>query len=401
VNYYIGPWQLENNYDEYGVLTEENIRTPPSLVVAALDLAPNAGANGRGFFVSPVSLSSDYKFLGSQLDVNLRPAVRAVWSSAFGIDALETSTLHDVLWETLTARADPSGQVGCKPLMPTRHGRLEILLGLNHPSLSRRFRNTADAHWSQVRNVLRSNYRRLRQRCIDGNLSEHDRLTYRRWLATKLTRFGLRVGQRREIIPADLPDETPLPPETSYSESFNQSNSHTVGPDLTWWEYDDPGTYGNEWWPYAATSYSTASHDLSSDDHYAEIEIVDTAMQGGPMCRCADASLDSYFGIHYKNGSTYDWRIYKFVSASSTKLVEAANFAPSIGQVIRLTVDGSSLTLALEGTTRASTTDSSISGDTRCGLGSFNGARGQDNFACSDLASPTSRRYSLSLTGVG
>lgn len=129
-----------------------------------------------------------------------------------------------------------------------------------------------------------------------------------------------------------------------------------------------------------------AESDLSSSDHYSEavVTYAGVADDVGVAARFATAANTAYL---YLNDGGND-RIYKVIAGAYTSLTALATAAPT-AVTFRLECSGTAIAGKRNGTTRVSTTDSSITTGTRCGIRAYNdggSASTIDSFVAADLA---------------
>src|SRR5687768_5035121 len=120
-------------------------RLPAS--VGGIDLRPlpaqalaGGAPQGRGFCVTRGAVTGDELVAAYHpADALSTTTMRDGWQGAMGYRPAG-ATLLDLLWDQLTAGADPSGVSGPKPLMPTTQGNLEVWLGGHSLVRRERFR---------------------------------------------------------------------------------------------------------------------------------------------------------------------------------------------------------------------------------------------------------------------
>ena len=358
--------------------------------------------HGLALFVTANStnLGGDYTLLGQAPrpdGLTLTPADRTAWRTAFGLpNPLGPGTLADALWETLTVQADPTGVDRPMPIDCGIDGRLELHLA-GALVRSQPFR-AADPEATPLIDMVQRTYRRYRQACLDGI---HPPTHYRKLLGSWVAKYRVPY---RQLQPSDLPDEPPLPPETTLTESFNKADSSTLGPVQTWTEFGDFAAT-NSWEVVsnrarviaASTTLSLVGESaraeaaLSGSAHYAQIDIV-TLTNGaaneqlGPACRFSASVVELYCSRLLSLISEY--QILKFVGGVASQIGASFSVTPSPPDVARVQADGSTIKAFLEGVERISVTDTAITGNTRCGMFGYSstgtGAEA-DSWIASDL----------------
>jgi len=372
--YYLGPWELSDD-------AEGKRWHPPEGTLGLVDLRPLAPTECFGFFATEKELGSDYLFLGSQLDEPVKEDLAGKWASALGISRLEGATVLDCLWEILTVRADPEGGVRAKPILPTHLGMLELHLGGDSLVRSRRFQGVSDPAWPNIQAVLQADYRVIYAQALKAEST--DRTVHQRLLGAWQAKYGL--ADARLFIPSDLPVEVPIRPQTTISDNFNRATlgANWTAVDGTWDIYNSVQLRNTAEVVIPATLRYDAS-SLSSDDHYAQITYLSASMTSkwmGPMVRFASDGETGYCARIHALGT--ERNIYKDVAGTLTSLWTDAN-GGGPPQTIKLSADGTSISLYDDGVLAQTITDSAISGNLRVGVASFSITRG-DNFIAEDL----------------
>jgi len=157
------------------------------------------------------------------------------------------------------------------------------------------------------------------------------------------------------------------------TDNFTRANAGNLGANWT----NVAGTFaissntaectGTDGSSYGATAWNANS---APNDQYAQITISGTAGSGqtGPSVRMSTVADTFYYAL-ILGGSLY---ITKVVAGSGTNLV-TTTYSPTSGDVVYLSIVGTSLTLKVNGTTKLTTTDSSISSGSFGMAGLFNG----------------------------
>lgn len=215
-----------------------------------------------------------------------------------------------------------------------------------------------------------------------------------RWNNLKTNRRGLhRIVMGRELIYQARPVVG-----TVITESFDQGDSTTVGPDLTWTEIvGDFETVSNRLYAVSGSGEHgiRAESNLATDDHYAQAEIWDNNITGnkpGISCRVHASDITFYQFKRTFDGS--DTELNRYVTGTKTVITEGtdAEADSGTGEVLYIEADGSTITGVYDGATIHSETDTNITGNTLCGVtGSHNGGSRNrwDNFEAGDLGLAT------------
>lgn len=323
--------------------------------------------------------------------------------TALGL-TLSANRLDDLLFELFTDHADASGVSFARPIIPQANRDLRVALG---PAVdkSRRFDIDDPQFRDKILAVHRADLARLKRE-MPG--SDKPRMV----LGGLVKKYRARDHTIFFANPRDAFD--PLPPQTTITESFNQGDSSTLGPDLTWAETEgDLSTVSNLVNCVTSTGagIARAESDLSSDDHYGQLvtQSISGAIAAVGVTARHSASVQTfYLGDHQDAGATDQQRLYKRVTGSFTLLDITDPATISTPDTLKLICNGTTISLEVNGGAgEGPVTDSAISGNVRCGvrLSRNSGAitaRG-DSFEAADLAAaavPYGYRPLLSL-GVG
>jgi hypothetical protein len=390
MRYWIGPWQW---------ITDESVPGPswnaPAGTVAVVDLrnATDAGRQGTtgdrpiGFFAGPdtLSLPLDYARIGMGdcREIVATAQMRNLWEDVTGYRP-GGAMLVDLLWDQLTNGADVDGESAVAPLVPRADGTVELLLGGHSVVKAERFggRIQGAGRWNAtLRKQLRAQFARQfdrRQHVAEKVLGN--------WVA----KYGL-GDNWQHLVPPKLRAHTqgPRKPETTYSdvisgrtEALNAGNWHYYTTSQNF-QVVTAGTYLASGSGYRPAEYISS---LSSDDMYSEFEWVTTTASSGPATRTNDWNTTTPDFMHSQQYSGQGY-ITKIINGGATNLANAAN-THAIGNVDRLTSDGSGHTLAVNSVDKVSVTDTSIVGYVQAGF-MFAVAAGTaqcKNWAAADIA---------------
>jgi len=449
--HYFGPWQLDKSFEPVAY------RPPPgclgSIDFATLPEQSTECKNGdgtptdsrpNGLFVVPADkpLGLDYVDLGTGDARELKPDAKSkqLFATLGGADPTGDTLAEWTQW--LLGQGDPTGDERWKPDVPTHRRVREVWLA--GPRIqATRFR-WGDAHTNRLRDLLRADLRRaaleLRQEAEalaaielqlrnEGKTAAADLVQARRdavkddRVARKMLGFECAKYFGRwndpkftELLAADI-ELTPGKPATELTESFDGTDSTTVGQDQTWAEYEggpsdlenkDDEFYGS---PYMnGPHYARLESDLSGSDLYAEFDIIHLNglsprnKQLGAAGRFTSVSYDHYtFRYAHWNTSNYAKLLSKRVSGSRTDFASLSESATPTVTDWRIEISGSSLTGLENGTTKRTQTDTAISSGTRAGLWAYSSSADYvsgDDFKCGDLSGDTlhRRRFPRGLT---
>src|SRR5690606_5511044 len=160
--------------------------------------------------------------------------------------------------------------------------------------------------FTPTRDLLKRIYRRWRQDSLEGRIPPDK---YRQWLGFQVRKYGLTGNQYRALQPSDLPDESPLPPQTTITDDFSGS--------LSAWTMVDPSGEG---WSISsgrlvrgntdATNFpASMRHNsaLSGDDHYAQIlqltQPAGATSFYGPAARFA-SDAETYYHARFREANS-------------------------------------------------------------------------------------------------
>lgn len=364
-----------------GVTGGIDLRTPA-------EMAQSGGvAPMRALFVTPdaVMLPVPAVQIASDPEETLSPAALAVLRTMAGVATSDETKLDRLVWELLTHRGDLTGARLAPTLMPTAAGRLE----LHFAGHTRREPiDFGSPTWTVLQQRFHAQYRTYRTRALAGAMPTN---FHRSVLTVWCEKFRLdpsREASWARFIPNDLQRESPLPHNTTLTESFNTADSATLGPDLAWTEYSVNGGAPSSSDEFEVVSNACAcdqarsvgstaveGSDLSSDDHYAQLSITAIAsgatnVQIGPCCRHSSNGLEIYGARALQINDTYE--VFKIVSGTFTGLDSAAAITISAPQTAKVQASGSTLTAHYDGVQTHNFTDTAITTHTRAGIFAFN-----------------------------
>lgn len=350
----------------------------------------------------------DSQYLGNDLDAALTPQQKAHIRSTLKTKALKFDNLRDILYEILTENADPTGADKVKPLMPNRKMELEIYFGTKKRIKKSKLVPFVSQEWGVVLATMHNDYKRLVRTEPLHEVAKQ--LDY--WEE----KFGVHYTT---FVPHDSIQLASLPHATSYTESFDCANSADPSCDYTWTELatGDLKIDSNELEIAkfcCANAHNTIrlDQDLSGDDHYAEIDVVTgnaiTAQSVpnwyGTIVRKDSANtatdMDFYQGRyrHRSDASTDTFHIYEWTDNSDAELTSDITGAttPSYPFTIKTEIDGNTIKFYVDGVEKLSTTDTSITSNTRTGVWAYkqhsSNQVNMDSFTTADLGAALERR---------
>ena len=384
---YLAPWRWVLDPDN-----GDRWEAPLPGSVGCLDLrsvpqfSSLGGTPGPGIFSypGPVVIPGALQ-LGNDLAGSLSNPVKAAIRNRLNLpSALSATTLVDVLWELLTTKADPTGLLRCKPLMPTLAGRLGLHLGGFSLIKSKPF-SFDEEEGPLALAVYQADYRQVRQERLgddrvfivrDNRGNPHPVRfsdTHKRVLSAWVKQFG---GDYRRFIPPDLPDEGMLEPFTTLDESFVTGDSDILGPDQTWTEVvgdTDIVSSRAKTIDTVPTNSNRVGADLAGDNHSVKVLCVTLAAtrRMGPCARFAAAATTFYAGLTEDDPgiSHAHWTISLMSAGTESELAtNATGYAAPSSNTLKLSVDGSSLELFQDDVSKVTTTHTGVTGNVRTGF---------------------------------
>jgi len=367
---WIGPWEWRASPEGDGSWSA------PDGCVGALDLrsipqcAQRSIPAGSALFVLPdgALLDADYDNLGTQWDASIASGLRNRVASRLGFPrASAAATLDQLIWEALTHQSDPTGDARCLPLIPTTRRRFEVSLG-SIVVASKPFR-ASDADSTPVQNFLRRVYEEARNDAIGGALPPDH---HRKILGYYVAKYGLNY---RWFQGATVPDETPLPPATTITESWpTDGTTLSSGQDHAWTEVTNDmgvasGLLRNE---SAGVTLASIRCDsvLSGADAYAQHLTSggssNTARHVSPAIRFSGAAETAYVARHFGGVDPTVYRISKVVSGTFTDL--GTGTTRDRNSTNKIQADGSTISSHHDGLEAESITDTAIGSGVQAGV---------------------------------
>jgi len=383
-------------------------------------------------FAPDATPSLDYLTLGTGDCRELRPSsvIRASAADLLGV-APEGDTIADWLGYWLFSAGDPTGESRWKLGTPTREGEYEIHLAGHSRVWVSSFRGPADKRWNRLRDLLRSDLdahdkeckaasKRLKDEAKElrkaGKTKDADKCDAR---AAKVESHAEKVldamCRKYRCLPTELSTEIRRGrASTTITESFNTSDSSTLGPDLPWLER---GVYTGTWndtddWDIVSNvavcdqarsigSIAIANSALSGTDIYAQVTVTAIGtgsdnVQCGVIAR-VDKTNNTCYGTRILQYSD-QIGLWKLFNSSFTSLASTGQ-TPATSTAIRCTTNGTSISDSWGGAGKNSVTDSSYSTGLYAGMFGYRDpgkTHGQDDFEASDgiaAGHPTAKRF--------
>lgn len=354
--YYLGPWVED-------LSARETTWTQPDGTVGSVALSPTDTVPPWGFIATDAPLA-DPAFLafGQDLHAEMGAGEIAAWEMYTNLDVPDGRyTLLDLLWNTLTVWADPTGQTIAPPLMPNRHGDLQLWLQGHSLVRSERI-DTGHPLWPKVRDRVRVAYRQVRR--------EATTLEAQKWLGYEERKYRqLGLTDWRELVPPDLRDRQPLKPETVYPDNFNRADG-AVGTASGGWTWvitaaDTAVVSSNRGqFSISGNNLNVRPPTVSGADNYLQLANVTNPTQGEPTL----VVRSGYYCRRTSPGAAAQF--YRFsggwISIGSAGATSIAN-----GDTWYASAEGTTLTSRKNGGAYISTTDTNISSGTTVRLGNW------------------------------
>lgn len=350
-----------------------------------LDLRSPAAATSAGWSVAQYSgdaPASHVVLSVKENPVDLRPggSLRQAWSRATGKNPVG-DTLADWIDGHFDSQADHTGATGARPVWPkSRQGFVDYSLGpysFRRTFVATGSRSPVSPHVRQ----LQADYAAIR--AVSGAVEA------RRWL-TRIVESRSIKGRQYELIQGTfVSDGRPLPHSTAIAESFDKANGTTLGPDLSWTEHLADFTVSSNSLAFsqAAHGYCSANNDLGSD-HYsiANLPFGTTSFAGPTTRTSATAGTGSQpccYAVYHVGSGLY--RLRKYTQGQTfSEIASATVTQPSGAYPLKLTANGSSLVVNVDGTDRISATDSTLATPQRCGCFIYGTSPKIDSFSAGD-----------------
>lgn len=364
------------------------------------------GFDGLLFVAVPdaLALPADYESFGqghiSELSERL-----SIFDDMVGRGTLQGATLLDRVWYALTV----AGGETC--LMPTGRGDLNLHLGGHSIIRTKRF-SLAMPEAQPVVARLKAQYRAHRTNALAGEMGQTvdgvfvpDPQMHCRVLDFWGEKY--RVSNPEDLfVPADIPKEARLQHRTVLSDNFDRADQ-SLDATGAWTEVvGNADIASNQVANVSGTNHNRFESDLSSDDHWSEIDVIlngNTNSNNEAYARFNPSAETFYRGIS-RNSSTNTYRLFRHITGTSTQIGSTVNATPlATTHPIRCTANGSDITLTVDGVDRVTASDANISGFVRAGFGHSNTPTATfDDWHSEDLAVVAGVPVgSLMMMGVG
>lgn len=422
----LGNWQVAN--DEFGTYW-----TTPEGCLGAIDLASAAQIEAsdptqpRGlglFLVDSVPAGWDGATLSSDhpLDAKVDGALLDAWQALTGYRP-SGDTVADILYDHMTFGADPAGLDRCLPLLPGLD--MQIPLWLGGQMLKSMPFSYGNCDYSAVVKAVLVNQLAAtlnpsgtlnKTTSVGMSVSDVASAPMDDTLALQAADFlcekyasgsPLTKEQIFDDVKVDAgftADAELVPHETSLSESFNQADSTTLGPDQAWTEVLGNLQTASNIVQIVSTSgdicMARCNTALSGVDQYAQIDQnlsteATTTRFWGPACRYSASANTAYVARQFGGSSNVGiFRLAKLIAGTYTNLGTGTSGRP-INSTAKIQASGTTITIYVNGSLIETITDSAIDGSTVGGKNAGFVMQGRqasfscDNWAAADLAAAT------------
>lgn len=435
-HYYLGQWVWNPENEGHWQMPRLDIGIANLDLRTLPQMAMPVTAQGFGMFALAVRDDSIGAYLGDSITAVLNPVRLNTIRNILDVQNLQATNVLDILWELFTIHADTSGQTRWRPLMPEHDGVLR--LHLSGHSVVKEERFNPNSH-PLVLDVVREGYRKVRAEALtsqavlehagmswqeartwgkvhailypDGHPT-HDRAVHlgglmepvfhKRYLQALVEKYRLPPQQ---LIPSDLSFEGVLPHGTSISENWNCADSANINCQLTWTEATDSYDIVTNRCQKTAGgfNYARADTDLASDDHYAQVALIN-AVSGpgmGSVVRKDGTATDTWYHAVARTNATPDsWDTTKVVAAVFTGIGTGTSVNVVSGDTIKVSVDGSTIKRFRNGTEQDSVTDTAITGNLRTGITMSTNTMSVDTFEAADLAAAAAVGLMVNVVGI-
>lgn len=321
------------------------------------------------------------------------------------------SLFDDVLIESMTRFYDPTGQTMWKPLRGSHRSGFQLHLG----KFSRREafnanpkRGPVHPAWAGTLAVFQADYRRNREFDLVRG-SDH----YRKILGAASIAYRVPWQQLVEGMGKQIQSERPTDPDTKLTDPFTRGNQVGLGTSAegwSWVEFDTSGQIDivSNQAEYTATGPSgwRANSDLSSDNHYSEIELININGSNGhlgPIFRKdSDSTLTFYLVLVRQTGTPDNWETFKRITGTYTAIGTNNGVNFSVNDTLRGEANASTIRRLRNGSQQDAANDTAITGLVQTGI-HYDRILAEciaDNFEAADLVSVLPKG-SLPLLGVG
>lgn len=365
--------------------------------IGALDLRSNTqcgtigGTGAWGMFAYPSTVSvSGSTYLGSDFG-NLNTTRRNAINNNLGVNLTANESLDKVINKLLTLNGDVTGSAKWKPLRIGKTRAVDIRFA--GQSIGIGTVQDDQAEFLASLGVRKADYARQKASGVPIEI-------LRKWNGYDLIKYwGSRDSSKLpNIVPPEFVNDGSDPPETTISDDFNRANG---GIGANWTNVVGTFNISSNQVVLSAAALAMCRHNtaLSGDDHKASVSITaintSNGAVGATARNSADASPnnDCYLVRAAYAGPNIEFS--KVVNGGVTALDSSQAITVSVPDTIEIEVNNSSMISRFNGALHHNFTDTSITGELRCGIHLRRTSDALDDFSAEDLAVAAARRIFL------
>ncbi len=386
---------------------EGSYQCAPEGCVGWIDTRPVTGEVASGFFafdVRPEHLKETHTIIGDGTRLEeYYPSLaeRSAWASAYAVTVNPTDTLLGILVSLLTEQADPDGYERCRPLTVDHRGNYEIHLGGHSRIYRAKFRGERDRLWPNLQRLWQAELSKTHaaeaKRGVDPDVQAGKMLA-------ELAR--LHKCPVTELTPKELKGLKSRKPTTRYEDHFNYPDGEISALE-NWTQILGNSTIGlvvdGQVNIYAQSSGAVYFYNpvLSSSNHQATItsfEPLGNDYTFLVMVRMDAAHILTFYSTGVWNNKVV---IRKTIDATRTELSSISLLTP-VPCTSTLKVDGSTITVLIDGSEVDSATDTAIPSNVNAGFGGWTpvGTVVLDDFVTMDLLAASIPPFLLNMRAV-
>lgn len=385
------------------------------LELVAPEQAPGPGVAGGVCLLWAGALPAGAQSLGRGdcRDMLADDAMRATWAALVGGGVPQGDRLIDLLWWQMTDGADLDG-AAVRPLIPTAQGMVELRLQGHSLVRSTAWAAASAAHRDRVLASVQRDMRAILAASKRGEFRGArgpDAEGHRKALGWAARKY--RDAEWSRLVPPEWPGkDAPVKPETAIADTFDRADSATLGTssDATWswnelsgtgWEINTNRARHSA---DSSSSFARADTDLSGVDHYCEMVFDNDSgavSASGPCARKDSTATLTFYHARYSYSGGAGYQLYSASAGTLTQIGSNAGGTITGGDTVRLTCNGSTISVQKNGSDVISQTDTSIAGNTRVGMRAFDDIVAWRSMAASDIAAGATPKgwFGLALNG--
>ena len=391
--YYLGQW-VWNDTNSNDLYWEAPMSSKLTGVIDLRSIPQQAVAGGtpQGYAIfsysEPVIHTNLIFNFGDKVDSTISASRRNQLKISLGLsDNITSTNFKDLLWELLTTKADPTGQLRWKPLMPDEKRQIKLFLGAKTPIKEITLTPFVSKEWDIVLQTIQEDYRRL--------IRTEEPVYIAKWLDKLEEDFGTPY---HTFIPKDEIQIASLPHQTTITDDFNCADSVDPTCDLSWTEVEGTVSILTNQIVDAlqGTSFTIrAESALSSVNQYSQYIFISESGTGThlliPIVRVTSSgATPDFYGFRRQLAASDIHRLEKRVANTTTVIAGPTTEASGLPETLKTQINGSTLKGYIGGVEKQSVTDTAITGNLYTGFRGFNTAGANqgtlDDFEAGDLA---------------